>query len=68
MNEFCFEQIKKYEIFHVKSESDEESVVDTIGKLVCPNNCTANGICKEGTCIPLLIQISWSYHYPNVLL
>ncbi|XP_065929944.1 von Willebrand factor D and EGF domain-containing protein isoform X2 [Magallana gigas] len=50
LNHFCFEQIKKYEIFHIKNDFEEESVVETIGKLVCPNDCSSNGVCNGGVC------------------
>lgn len=48
VKEYCFEQIKKYEIFHIKNESDVFSVVERIGKIVCPNDCSYNGVCSEG--------------------
>lgn len=47
---FCFDQIKKHEKYHIKKDTEETSVVDIIGKLVCPNDCSANGICNEGQC------------------
>lgn len=47
---FCFDQIKKHEKYHIKRDTEETSVVDIIGKLVCPNDCSANGICNEGQC------------------
>lgn len=49
LKEYCFEQIKKYEIFHTKNDSELLSVVEKIGKLVCPNDCSSNGVCDEGT-------------------
>lgn len=48
LNHFCFEEIRKYEIFNVKNDFEEESVVETIGKLVCPNDCSSNGVCNGG--------------------
>lgn len=48
LNHFCFEEIKKYEIFNIKNDFEEESVVDKIGKLVCPNDCSSNGVCNGG--------------------
>lgn len=48
LNHFCFEEIRKYEIFNVKNDFEEESVVETIGKLVCPNDCSSNGVCNRG--------------------
>lgn len=50
LNKFCFDQIKKHEKYHIKNDTEEGSVVDIIGKLVCPNDCSANGICNEGQC------------------
>lgn len=50
MNKFCYDQIKKYEKYHIKNDTEEGSVVDIIGKLVCPNDCSANGVCNEGRC------------------
>lgn len=48
LNHFCFEEIRKYELFNVKNDFEEESVVETIGKLVCPNDCSSNGVCNRG--------------------
>lgn len=48
VKEYCFEQIKKYEIFHTKNDSEVFSVVERIGKIVCPNDCSYNGVCNEG--------------------
>lgn len=48
VKKYCFEQIKKYEVFHTKNDSDGISVVERIGKLVCPSDCSSNGICYEG--------------------
>lgn len=55
MNKFCYDQIKKYEKYHIKNDTEEGSVVDKIGKLVCPNDCSANGICNEGIIIVLIL-------------
>lgn len=51
MDHQCFEQIKKYEVFHEPKDFQGVSVVQKIGQLVCPNNCSANGNCSEGICI-----------------
>lgn len=51
MDHQCFEQIKKYEVFHESKDFQGVSVVQKIGQLVCPNNCSANGNCNEGICI-----------------
>lgn len=48
MDHQCFEQIKKYEVFHESKDFQGVSVVQKIGQLVCPNNCSANGNCNEG--------------------
>lgn len=48
MDHQCFEQIKMYEVFHEPEDFQEVSVVQKIGQLVCPNNCSANGDCNEG--------------------
>lgn len=48
LNHFCFEEIRRYEIFNIKNDLEEESVVETIGKLVCPNDCSSKGICNGG--------------------
>lgn len=50
LNHDCFEKIKKYEVFNIKNDFEEESVVATIGKLVCPNDCSSNGVCTGGVC------------------
>eukprot|EP00105_Crassostrea_gigas_P003759 XP_011416707.1 PREDICTED: von Willebrand factor D and EGF domain-containing protein [Crassostrea gigas] len=50
MDHQCFEQIKMYEVFHEPEDFQEVSVVQKIGQLVCPNNCSANGDCNEGIC------------------
>ncbi|XP_062573358.1 uncharacterized protein LOC134235241, partial [Saccostrea cucullata] len=51
LKQFCFEQIKKYEIYYETNGTQTESVVDRIGKVVCPNNCSNNGVCTAGVCI-----------------
>lgn len=48
MDHQCYEQIKMYEVFHDPEDFQEVSVVQKIGQLVCPNNCSANGDCNEG--------------------
>lgn len=48
MDHQCYEQIKMYEVFHEPEDFQEVSVVQKIGQLVCPNNCSANGDCNEG--------------------
>lgn len=48
LNHFCFEQIKKYEKYHVRNCTERASVVKTIGKLVCYNDCSSHGVCNEG--------------------
>lgn len=48
MDHQCFEQIKMYEVFHEPEDFQGVSVVQKIGQLVCPNNCSANGDCNEG--------------------
>lgn len=55
MNKFCYDQIKKYEKYHIQNDTEEGSVVDIIGKLVCPNDCSANGVCNEGMYVLILI-------------
>ncbi|XP_062607020.1 von Willebrand factor D and EGF domain-containing protein-like [Saccostrea cucullata] len=51
LKQFCFEEIKKYEIYYDTNGTQTESVVDRIGKIVCPNNCSDNGVCTGGVCI-----------------
>lgn len=48
LNHFCFDQIKRYEKYHVRNGTERASVVDAIGKLVCPNDCSSHGVCNEG--------------------
>lgn len=48
LNHFCFDQIKKYEIYYVRKGTKRASVVDAIGKLICPNDCSSHGVCNEG--------------------
>lgn len=48
VKEYCFEQIKKYEIFYIKNDFEVFFVVERIGKIVCFNDCFYNGVCNEG--------------------
>uniref|UniRef100_K1RJ24 Uncharacterized protein n=1 Tax=Magallana gigas TaxID=29159 RepID=K1RJ24_MAGGI len=50
LNHFCLDQIKRYEKYHVKNGFKRVSVVDAIGKLVCPNDCSSHGVCNKGQC------------------
>lgn len=56
LNRVCFEQIKKYEVFYTTNGTQSESVIDIIGKMVCPENCSANGVCSAG------MQHYWGLH------
>lgn len=48
LNHFCLDQIKKYEKYHARNGFKRASVVDAIGKLVCPNDCFSHGVCNKG--------------------
>lgn len=50
INQNCFEQIKKHEVFLEPSNTHGASVVQIVGQLICSNNCSNNGVCKEGMC------------------
>lgn len=50
LNHFCLDQIKRYEKYHAKNGFKRVSVVDAIGKLVCPNDCSSRGVCNKGQC------------------
>ncbi|XP_062607121.1 von Willebrand factor D and EGF domain-containing protein-like [Saccostrea cucullata] len=63
LKESCFEEVKRYEVFYETSSKEEPSVVEIIGKLACPNNCSANGVCNEGvcTCDDLFVDVDCSH-------
>lgn len=48
VNQICFEEVKRYEVFNIKRDSEDLTVVEKIGKVVCLNNCSSNGECNGG--------------------
>lgn len=50
VNQICFEEVKRYEVFNIKRDSEDLTVVEQIGKIVCQNNCSSNGECNGGVC------------------
>ncbi|XP_061187077.1 von Willebrand factor D and EGF domain-containing protein-like [Saccostrea echinata] len=50
LKESCFGEVKRYEEFYKTNSKQKLSVVEKIGKLACPSNCSANGVCNKGVC------------------